>query len=232
MVRLNHVLIAGALVCTTFAYGEIPSRKISAATVAISVQVTVQHVFGTGDTVIVSAPMETFGEGLMTSAAKSIGAALGGGYDRFSYVPNDGAGQEKVFFIVNGLISPEEGSIVLQPIVRAFMFDKQGKILRGIQIEVAGIRPNAYSTLASFTTDAVDLRATFDSANDTIQYRIAIRADKAGDVTIPPKYEPATTVVNNEASKPGRTWLLVLLVVAAGASAGALVYFALLNKRF
>jgi hypothetical protein len=92
--------------------------------------------------------------------------------------------------------------------------------------------PNPYTTLAAYNSKAVALRAFYDAATPSIEYRILVITDKPSEVDIPPRHIPDEMVTQGfDEPKKDKAPALLGLILLAGASAGALVYFFLLGKR-
>lgn len=196
------------------------------------VVIAVEHVPGTGDVVQLHYKGDTYDEPAIQAAVKALAEATGATPESYRFMP--GATPEeltRVVFVTKNLLDPSGGDIRLQPIVRAFMKGAEGSVT-SFSVRIMGMTPNAYSTLATYNSKTVALRAFFDAATPSIEYRILVMTDEPSKVEIPPRHIP-DEVQNQTLEEPqeSKTPLLVALIVLAGASAGALVYFFLLGKR-
>jgi hypothetical protein len=99
-------------------------------------------------------------------------------------------------------------------------------------VRIQGMKPNPYTTLAAYTSETVALKAFVDNATPGIEYRILVLSDDPSKVDIPPRHVPDEMVTQPfDEPKKDKTPMLLGLILLAGASAGALVYFLLLGKR-
>ena len=194
--------------------------------------IAVEHVQDSGDVVQMHFSGAVYDQPSVEAAVSELATTTGSQIKNFQYIPAPTPEDvTKVFFVTQNLIDASTGDIRLQPIVRAFMKGAKGKV-ESLSVRIIGMRPNPYTTLAGYTSDAVSLRGFFDAASQSIEYRILVLADSPSKVQIPPRHIPDETFTQGfESQKDDRTPLLLGLILLAGASAGALVYFALLGKR-
>ncbi len=194
--------------------------------------IAIQHVDGTGDVVQMHYKGDVYDEPALKKAIGELASMTGAQVERYQYMPAATPDEvTRVFFVTQNLIDLSTGDIRLQPVVRAFMAGAKGKV-GSLSIRILGMSPNPYTTLAAYKSKAVALRAFFDAATPSIEYRILVITDKAGEVDIPPRHIPDEMVTQGfEEPKKDRTPTLLLLILLSGASAGALVYFFLLGKR-
>ena len=193
---------------------------------------SIEHVEGTGDLVQLHYLGDLYDEPAAKAAILGLTESLGAEATNYQFIPTGTPGQvNKVSFVTNGLMEPSTGDILLQPLVRSFMKGAKGTV-ESFSIRIVGMRPNAYSTLAAYNSKAVALRAFYDAKTPSIEYRILLLTKKTDEVVIPPRHIPDEMVTQGfEEPRDERTPLLLGLIVLAGVSAGALVYFAMLGKR-
>lgn len=228
MVRLVRSLVLVGASAPMLCLAEIPSLN-TAVRAAPKVFVSVQFSKGSGDIVQIVAPEGTYGKALMEKNAATLAKDLRSEPREFNYITD--ANGEKAFFVVDGLIPESGDGVYLQPIARNFMIGQSSTVIGALGVTAYGVRPSPYSTLANYTSPGADLVSEYDPAGPSITYKIAIKTSNPSAVQIPARYLPQETVVNAGDSAPRRSWLVALLVVASGASAGALVYFALRSNR-
>jgi hypothetical protein len=196
------------------------------------VVIAIEHVEGQGDVVQVHYTGGVYDEQSTKAAVDKLASLVGAKAEKYQYMP--GATPEEVskaFFVTQNIIDPSGGDVRLQPVVRAFMTGAKGKV-DSFSVRIMGMTPSPYSTLAAYESKAVALKGFYDAATKSIEYRILVMADDPAEVDIPPRHVPDEMQTQPfEEPQPSRLPLLLGLIVLAGASAGALVYFALLGKR-
>lgn len=194
--------------------------------------ISIEHIEGTGDVVQMNYKGDVYDESAIKAAIADLATLTGAEIKNYQFMPAATADDvSKVFFVTQNLIDLSTGDIRLQPVVRAFMAGAKGKV-ESLSVRIMGMTPNPYTTLAAYTSKAVVLRAFFDAATTSIEYRILVVADDPNDVDIPPRHIPDDMVTQGfQEPKRDKTPMLLGLILLAGASAGALVYFALLGKR-
>lgn len=193
---------------------------------------SVEHVEGTGDIVQMVFEGEVYDDAAIRASLDDLAKMTGGAVESYQYVSPMAPGEPtKVFFIAKNLVDPTAGDIRLQPLVRAFMTGAKASRVESFSVKIVGLRPSPYSTLAAFSSKSVALKAFYDAATPSIEYRILVLAKNPNELEIPPKHIPDEVVQNGDEAQKSRTPTLLLLVLTAGASAGALVYFSLLGKR-
>ena len=208
------------------------SPKERKKTVEPQAVLTIEHVPGTGDLVEMLYQSGTYDEASLRACLSVLETSLGSPLERFQLIAPAAEGEPwKAFFVAKGLIEPSLGDFRLQPLVRALMKGADGKRIESFSIRIVGQEPNAYTTLASYSSKSVVLRAFYDAPSKTIEYRILALATDPAEVSIPPRHVPDTTVPDFKEKGGSRASLILGLILTAGASAGALVYFALLGKR-
>jgi hypothetical protein len=196
------------------------------------VVISIEHVEGTGDVVQLHYRGGLYDEAAIKRAIDALAASTGSQPGTYQFMPGATADEvSKAIFIAKNVVDPSSGDIRLQPVVRAFMAGAQGSV-ESFSVRIVGMAPNAYSTLASYNSKTVALRAFYDAATPSIEYRILVLTDDPSKVQIPPRHIP-DEMQNQPLEEPRSSPapLLVGLIVLAGASAGALVYFFLLGKR-
>lgn len=226
---LLALAVAGA-VGLAGAAGEDPDDRVR--TVEPQVVVAIEHVDGTGDVVQLHYKGGVYDEPSLKAAIDRLADLSGAAVTNYQFIPGATADElSKAFFVAQNLIDVPSGDIRLQPVVRAFMKGAKGKV-ESLSVRILGVEPNPYSTLASYKSDAVALKAFVDKANPGIEYRILVMADDPAQVDIPPRHIPDEMVSQTfDEPKKDKTPMLLGLIMLAGASAGALVYFLLLGKR-
>ncbi len=193
---------------------------------------SIEHVAGTGDIVQLVFREAIYDDASVRASLASLAKMTGGDIQNYQYVvPLTPEEPTKVFFIAKNLLDPAAGDIRLQPLVRAFMSGKEGARVESFSVRIVGQRPSPYSTLASYSSKSVALKAFYDAATPSIEYRILVLAQTPGELEIPPRHIPDQVTQPVEKAGSARAPTLLLLVLTAGASAGALVYFSLLGKR-
>jgi hypothetical protein len=201
-------------------------------TVQPQVVINIQHIDGTGDIVQMSYMPGLYDDEALTAALTKLGKLTGADIKDLHVIPPASADEPiRAMFTANNILDPAVGDIRLQPVVRSFMGGAKGKRVDSFSIRILGQQPNAYSTLASYSSKSVALKAFFDARTPSIEYRILVLAKTAAEVEIPPRHVPERAQIPEREQKSNRTPLLVSLVLLAGGSAGALVYFSLLGKR-
>jgi hypothetical protein len=196
------------------------------------VVIAVQEVEGTGELVQMHYKGDVYDELAVKRAIEELAALTGANVERYQYMPAATAEEvNRVVFVTQNLIDASNGDIRLQPIVRAFMTGAKGKV-GSLSVRILGMSPNPYTTLAAYNSKAVALRAFYDAATPSIEYRILVITDKPSEVDIPPRHIP-DEMVTQAFEEPKKDWspALLGLILLAGGSAGALVYFFLLGKR-
>jgi hypothetical protein len=227
-------ILALVLAVATAFVGAADERTLGQRTKTVEPQVvlTIEHVPGTGDLVEMLYSSGTYDEASLNASLSALESSLGSPLASVETIPPATEKEPvKVFFVAQGLIDPSLGDFRLQPLVRALMKDQDGKRVESFSIRIVGQEPSAYTTLASYSSNAVVLRAFYHAPSKTIEYRILVLASDPDEVSIPPRHVPDTTVRGQEEEGGSRASLILGLILTAGASAGALVYFALLGKR-
>lgn len=167
---------------------------------------------------------------LLRSKIEWIARELGSPVDGLEVYPmGDGQPGVKAICVVNNVVDGTLGELRIQPFVRAFVGGPQGQSIKSFSIRFTGFVPTS-STLQSYRSDAVVLEASYDPLSSILEYRILAKTDDPAKVTIPPRYFPKSYVSPSGGSK-NRLPILISLLVIAGLSAGALVYFAQLKGQ-
>ena len=207
-------------------------EREGARTVQPQVVFNIQHVEGSGDIVQLSFKSGVYDDPSLAKAVETLGKLTGASITDLHVIPPVTAEEPvRAMFTAKNILDPAVGDIRLQPVVRAFMTGAKEQRVDSFSIRVLGQQPSAYTTLASYSSKAVALRAFFDAKTPSIEYRILVMAESPAEVDIPPRHEPDPVEMPQNQGAKNRTPLLVSLVLLAGASAGALVYFSLLGKR-
>jgi hypothetical protein len=221
-----------AVVSANVLAAEELSPKERKKTVEPQAVLSIEHVPGTGDLVELLYLSGTYDEASLRACLATLETSLGAPLESFQLIAPVKEGEPtKAFFVAQGLIDPSLGDFRLQPLVRALMKGAAGKTVESFSIRIVGQEPSAYTTLASYSSKSVALRAFYDAPSKTIEYRILVLATDPEAVSIPPRHVPDPTVHEYEEEGGSRASLILGLILTAGASAGALVYFALLGKR-
>ena len=167
---------------------------------------------------------------LLRSRIEWIAGELGSPVDGLELYPmGDGQPGVKAICVVNNIVDPTLGELRIQPLIRAFLAGSQGQSIKSFSIRFSGFVPTS-STLQSYRSDAVVLEASFDPRSSILEYRVLAMTDDPAELTIPPRYFPNSYVVASRESG-NRLPILISLLVIAGLSAGALVYFAQLKGQ-
>ena len=167
---------------------------------------------------------------LLRSKIEWIAGELGSPVDGLEVYPmGDGQPGVKAICVVNNVVDGTLGELRIQPFVRAFVGGPQGQSIKSFIIRFTGFVPTS-STLQSYRSDAVVLEASYDPLSSILEYRILAKTDDPAELTIPPRYFPKSYVSPSGGSK-NRLPILISLLVIAGLSAGALVYFAQLKGQ-
>ncbi|MCH7905668.1 MAG: hypothetical protein IH944_14025 [Armatimonadetes bacterium] len=167
---------------------------------------------------------------LLRSKIQWIASELGSPVDGLEVYPmGNGQPGVKAICTVNNVVDPTLGELRIQPLIRAFLTGSQGQTIKSFSIRFSGFVPTN-STLQSYRSDAVVLEASFDPRSSILEYRVLVRTDDPAELTIPPRYFPNSYVVPSGKSR-SRLPIVISLLVIAGLSAGALVYFAQLRGQ-
>ena len=232
MLRFGKTAALAVLVAVCTVAAQDVSGADGVRAVEPKVVVQVEHVQGKGDLVEISFQGDVYDEPTLKADLDQLAKSLNAAIEGYSYMAPQAPDQPtKVFFVTNNVIDPALGDYRLQPIVRSLMKGSAGKNVDSFSVRLLGQRPNAYTTLASYSSKTVALKAFYDAVAPSIEYRILVLTTDPSKVTIPPRHIPDETVQNFEDRPGDRTPLLLGLIIAAGLSAGALVYFALLGRR-
>jgi hypothetical protein len=227
--------IAALVLAVAFGLSAAAEERLEregARTVQPQVVFNIQHVEGTGDIVQLSFKPGIYDDASLALAVEKLGKLTGAAITDLHVIPPVTADEPvRAMFTAKNILDPAVGDIRLQPVVRAFMTGAKDQRVDSFSIRILGQQPSAYTTLASYSSKAVALRAFFDAKTPSIEYRILVMAESPADVDIPPRHEPDPVQLPQKDGAANRTPLLVSLVLLAGASAGALVYFGLLGKR-
>jgi hypothetical protein len=230
VLRAFFLVLAIGAVALVGAAGEDPEDKVR--TVEPQAVIAIEHVDGTGDVVQMHYKGGVYDEPSIKAAIADLAKQTGAQVANYQFMPGATAEDvSKVFFVTQNLVDVSSGDIRLQPVVRAFMKGAKGTV-ESFSVRIQGIKPNPYNTLASYQSDEVALKAFVDPASTSIEYRILVMTDDPAKVAIPPRHIPDEMVTQPfDEPKKDKTPMLLGLILLAGASAGALVYFVLLGKR-
>ena len=225
-------LVTAALMAAPLVAAEDVGTKEKTRLVEPQVVFSIEHVEGMGDFVQMHYVGDFYDEPAVKEAVAGLAGATGAQISNYQFIPTGTPGEvNKVSFVTHGLIDVSTSDIRLQPLVRAFMQGANGTV-ESFSVRIVGIRPSAYTTLAAYSSRAVALRAFYDAATPSIEYRILLLTKVPEEVVIPPRHIPDEMVTQSfEAPGDDRTPLLLGLVALASLSAGALVYFAMLGRR-
>jgi hypothetical protein len=232
MIRFGWVAVSAVALGAAAAASDEPVPADKVRTVEPQVVVLVEHVPETGDLVQVLFKGALYDGPTLKADVDALGKALNAPIENYQEFPAEGADQPtKVFFVTHNIIDPAMGDYRLQPVVRSLMRGAGGQSVESFSVQMLGQRPNAYTTLAKYTSKFVALKAFYDAATPSIEYRILVVTKNPELVEIPPRHIPDESVPDMADRGGDRTALLMVLLLTAGASAGALVYFALLGRR-
>ena len=199
--------------------------------IAPEVVFSVEQVPGTGEVVQLHYVGDTFDEASLQKDAQALATSLGSAVNSFQFYPATGEAEAKAIFVTDYMLDPSQGDIRLQPLVRAFSRGKGGRHVKSFSVTIVGQTPSAYTTLQTYNSPNVALKAFDKASQASIEYRILALNDDPNKVEIPPKHVPTGQITSSEGRQSGRAPLLFALVTVASVSAGALVYFAVLGKR-
>jgi hypothetical protein len=206
--------------------------KDGVRTVEPQVVINIEHVEGTGDLVQMNFEPGMYDDRALVADVARLNELTGSKTTDLERIQPSKEGEPvRARFTAANILDPAEGDIRLQPVIRSFMAGADGKRVDSFSIRILGQQPSPYTTLASYSSHAVALKAFFDAATPCIEYRILVLAKTPAEVDIPPRHIPDPVALTRDEPKPPRGPLLLTLVLLAGASAGALVYFSLLGKR-
>jgi hypothetical protein len=134
----------------------------------------------------------------------------------------------KVSFNTSGLVQPD-GTLRLNALAQA-LTGLPAPGIQGAAVLFQGVEPTT-NTISSFRTAAIEIEGYTNVPARTLEYRIKISTDDPEKISIPESRD--RTVVRTEPEP--RTFRLdpavLALLLVAGLSAGALVYFLLLRNR-
>ncbi|HRK20826.1 MAG TPA: hypothetical protein PLX06_03415 [Fimbriimonadaceae bacterium] len=132
-------------------------------------------------------------------------------------------------FAVDGLIDRANGTLNLQPILRAFAAAPEPFTVENLMIVFDGEKPSA-KTVKRHVTEAVEATATAVSAPPSVEYRVKLLSQDPAKLEFPltapePSYSPKPSP-----KATGRSPLFYGAIALAALAAGALVYLALLRS--
>jgi len=161
---------------------------------------------------------------ILGSEARGLSVMLSGSDPKFKFV--------KANFATDGIIDRENGVVRLEAIVRAMLGVPAPHTISAFLITLENEAPVEKQSLQTFSSDAVVLRAHASENPKGLEYRIVALTQDPEKVTIPGRFNEPERKVVKEASphSSGPGWVPLALIVVAGASGGALVYFALSGR--
>lgn len=199
--------------------------------VTISVQ---EHPTG-AETVTVTLLDGAYPANLLRQQCESIGAMTGSPLRGLNLVQESlGQTQDLVFlrasFATDNLINLQTGEIALDVLVRAFLGAPEPHTLDSFLITIGGVSPGV-STIRTFRSRTAVLEGDWSADLGALEYRILVLNQDPDELDIPRRHvEETEEPAAEHLPSPNRTPLLLGLVVLAGGSTGALVYFALSRR--
>lgn len=230
MARCPYVLTL-LLVLGSIAVAQRAQKLSGPQTVDPELVMAIESVPGSPDLVQLTISDASYSEAVLSQQIAAMTASFGSepiGLQIRS-ATEEGA-QLVAIFSVPGLIDRSSGDVRLQPIVRAFLTGGESSI-RAFSITFRGVTPAANTTLASYQSQTAALKAFYDPASQSLEFRILALTDDPEKLVIPTRFQPAAFQPVSDEPKQSSIGLLVVLIVLAGGSAGALVYFALLGRQ-
>lgn len=199
----------------------------------VTISVT-EHATG-AETVTVTMLDGGYPADLLRSQCEAIGVMTGSPLRGLNLVQESlGESDELTFlrasFATDHLINPQTREIALDVLVRAFLGSPEPHTLQSFLITIGGVTPDE-STVQTFRSRNAVLEGDWSADMGALEYRVLVLNQNPDELDIPRRHvEVPQEPVAAQPPPPSRTPLLLGLVLLAGGSTGALVYFALARK--
>lgn len=191
-----------------------------------------EHQFGP-DMVTVTALKAAYPPQLLAAQCTEMGRLTGipsRGLQVYQDKFGGSAGQEftRATFATDGLIDRPNGTIRLEPIIRAFAGAPEGQKVESIMVTFDGERPTS-KLLRSFADSSVVIAGSAISQPAGIEYRIMLRTQDPAAIKVPGESLPIEAARPKPPAQPGMAPALPLpalaLIIVGGLIFAVLVYF-------
>ncbi len=198
------------------------------------VVIQVEYVAGQGEYVNMVFPGQVLTQEQIGGVVTSIATSLGSEYILSNIRPSgEGTQVPGAVFRTYGLLDQNSGGIGFAPLLQGLLAQGNQISVSRVELQVLGLNATNL-TLRQYEDEFVTMAGNQNQANGGLYYMISVNTTDPAEIQVPSVFTPSLNASGNtvEPQKDSRdnSVVLVTLIAVAGVSAGALVYFLLLNR--